>query len=34
MGRKINEGNVYDIVFMDHMMPKMDGIETTKMLRP
>jgi CheY-like chemotaxis protein len=30
---KINEGNVYDIVFMDHMMPKMDGIETTKMLR-
>jgi len=30
---KINEGNVYDIVFMDHMMPKMDGIETTKLLR-
>ncbi|MDR1838498.1 MAG: response regulator [Treponema sp.] len=30
---KIKEGNVYDIVFMDHMMPKMDGIETTKLLR-
>jgi len=31
--KKIEEGNVYDIVFMDHMMPKMDGIETTKHLR-
>jgi len=30
---KIKNGNVYDIVFMDHMMPKMDGIETTKILR-
>ena len=30
---KIKEGNYYDIVFMDHMMPKMDGIETTKQLR-
>jgi len=30
---KIKEGAVYDIVFMDHMMPKMDGIETTKNLR-
>jgi len=30
---KIEEGNVYDIVFMDHMMPKMDGIETTKRMR-
>jgi len=30
---KVNEGNVYDIIFMDHMMPKMDGIETTKRLR-
>jgi len=29
----IEKGNVYDIVFMDHMMPEMDGIETTKRLR-
>ncbi|MCL2638863.1 MAG: ATP-binding protein [Oscillospiraceae bacterium] len=30
---KINSGNVYDIIFMDHMMPEMDGIETTGKLR-
>jgi CheY-like chemotaxis protein/two-component sensor histidine kinase len=30
---KIKAGRVYDIIFMDHMMPKMDGIETTKILR-
>jgi CheY-like chemotaxis protein/two-component sensor histidine kinase len=30
---KIKEGIVYDIIFMDHMMPKMDGIETTKLIR-
>jgi CheY-like chemotaxis protein len=30
---KINDGNVYDIVFMDHMMPKMDGVETVKKIR-
>ena len=30
---KIKNGKEYDIVFMDHMMPEMDGIETTKLLR-
>jgi CheY-like chemotaxis protein/anti-sigma regulatory factor (Ser/Thr protein kinase)/HPt (histidine-containing phosphotransfer) domain-containing protein len=30
---KVKDGNSYDIIFMDHMMPKMDGIETTKRLR-
>jgi signal transduction histidine kinase/CheY-like chemotaxis protein len=30
---KIREGKTYDIVFMDHMMPRMDGIETTQKLR-
>ena len=30
---KVKNGNVYDIIFMDHMMPKMDGVETTKILR-
>jgi len=30
---KINSGKVYDIVFMDHMMPEMDGIEAVSLLR-
>jgi signal transduction histidine kinase/CheY-like chemotaxis protein/HPt (histidine-containing phosphotransfer) domain-containing protein len=29
---KIRTGNVYDIIFMDHMMPRMDGIETIKIM--
>jgi signal transduction histidine kinase/CheY-like chemotaxis protein len=35
-GRKAIElaaANRYDIIFMDHMMPEMDGIETTKHIR-
>ncbi|MCL2663691.1 MAG: ATP-binding protein [Oscillospiraceae bacterium] len=30
---KIEGGKVYDIIFMDHMMPDMDGLETTQNLR-
>ncbi|MCL2254057.1 MAG: ATP-binding protein [Lachnospiraceae bacterium] len=30
---KIKNGAVYDIIFMDHMMPQMDGIETMICLR-
>jgi len=30
---KLKEGNVYDIIFMDHMMPDLNGIETTKIIR-
>jgi PAS domain S-box-containing protein len=30
---KIKNGASYDIIFMDHFMPKMDGIETTRILR-
>jgi CheY-like chemotaxis protein/anti-sigma regulatory factor (Ser/Thr protein kinase) len=29
----INSGKSYDIIFMDHMMPQMDGLETAKKLR-
>jgi signal transduction histidine kinase/DNA-binding response OmpR family regulator len=30
---KVQSGKTYDIIFMDHMMPKMDGVETTEKLR-
>ncbi|MDR2578401.1 MAG: response regulator [Chitinispirillales bacterium] len=29
----IEGGEIYDIIFMDHMMPEMDGLETTQKLR-
>jgi signal transduction histidine kinase/DNA-binding response OmpR family regulator/HPt (histidine-containing phosphotransfer) domain-containing protein len=30
---KIKNGFTYDIIFMDHMMPRMDGIEAAKIIR-
>lgn len=27
------EKNQYDLIFMDHMMPELDGVETTRMIR-
>ncbi|MCL1843032.1 MAG: ATP-binding protein [Defluviitaleaceae bacterium] len=30
---KIKQGNTYDIIFIDHMMPYMDGTETMRELR-
>jgi len=30
---KVKNGNVYDIIFMDHMMPVMDGVEAVKLIR-
>ncbi|MCL2663883.1 MAG: ATP-binding protein [Oscillospiraceae bacterium] len=31
--KKIKDGKTYDIIFMDHMMPEMDGIEAVKHIR-
>jgi signal transduction histidine kinase len=30
---KIINGSIYDVIFLDHMMPEMDGIEVSKTLR-
>lgn len=31
--RLLEEGHRYDVIFMDHMMPQMDGVETTLKIR-
>ena len=31
--KAVEEGRKYDLIFMDHMMPEMDGCETTEKLR-
>ena len=31
--QKVKDGNAYDIIFMDHMMPGMSGVEAVKAIR-
>ena len=31
--RALEEGRTYDIIFMDHMMPEMNGVETARRIR-
>jgi CheY-like chemotaxis protein len=31
--KKVKSGKDYDIIFMDHMMPEMDGVEAVKIMR-
>ena len=31
--KALGRGRQYDMIFMDHMMPEMDGVETTKYIR-
>jgi len=33
MIEKIKDGSVFDVIFLDHFMPKMDGIEAVKIIR-